>query len=137
MQETLYIGQWCLSPLQSRHVGTSHSSPRNFPESHWWSEIYSFSKVIVVLGEVRSHRAPNLSCMGAESPGWFEFWQKTLHKMWCMSRCVVLWWICQSSVAHSCGLLNHPNSFRGGIFKLNAKSDADSLLYLLSHFWMP
>ena len=35
---------------------------------------------------------------------------------------------------HSCGLLNHPNGFRGGMFKLNAKFDADSLLYLLSHF---
>ena len=31
-------------------------------------------------------------------------------------------------------LLNHPNSFRGGTFKLNTKSDADSLFYLLSHF---
>ena len=30
--------------------------------------------------------------------------------------------------------LSHPNSFCGGIFKLNTKLDADSLLYLLSHF---
>ena len=37
-------------------------------------------------------------------------------------------------VAHSCGLLNHLNSFHGGMFKLNAKFYADSLLYLLSHF---
>ena len=43
-------------------------------------------------------------------------------------------WSCQSSVAHSCGLLNHPNSFRKGTFKLNAESDAVSLLYSLSHF---
>ena len=27
IQETLYIGQCRLSPLQSRHLGTSHSSP--------------------------------------------------------------------------------------------------------------
>ena len=27
IQETWYIGQWCLSPLQSRHLETSHSSP--------------------------------------------------------------------------------------------------------------
>ena len=47
---------------------------------------------------------------------------------------VVLWWSCQSPVAHSCGLLNHPNSFHGGMFKLHEKCDADSLLYLLSHF---
>ena len=39
------------------------------------------------------------------------------------------WWSCQSPVAHSCGLVNHPNSFHGGMFKLNAKFDADLLLY--------
>ena len=33
------------------------------------------------------------------------------------------------TVTHSCRLLNHPNSFPGGMFKLNAKFDADSLLY--------
>ena len=31
-------------------------------------------------------------------------------------------------------LLNYLNSFRGGMLKLNAKFDADSLLYSLSHF---
>ena len=30
--------------------------------------------------------------------------------------------------------LSHPNIFRGGMFKLNAKVDADSLLCSLSHF---
>ena len=35
---------------------------------------------------------------------------------------------------HSCGLLNHLNSSHEGMFKLNAKFDADSLLYSLSHF---
>ena len=44
------------------------------------------------------------------------------------------WWSCQSPVAHSCGLLSHLNIFHGGMFKLNRKFDADSLLYLLSHF---
>ena len=46
----------------------------------------------------------------------------------------MLWESCQSPVAHSCSLLNHPNSFCRGMFKLNAKFDAYSLLYLLSHF---
>ena len=32
-------------------------------------------------------------------------------------------------VAHSCSLVNHPNSFCRRMFKLNAKLDADSLLY--------
>ena len=44
------------------------------------------------------------------------------------------WWSCQSPVAHSCSLLNHLNSFHGGMFKLKAKFDADSWLYSLSHF---
>ena len=46
---------------------------------------------------------------------------------------MLLWWSCQSPVAHSCGLLKHSNTFHGGLFKLNTKFDADSLLYLLSH----
>ena len=32
-----------------------------------------------------------------------------------------------------CGLLNHLNNFCRGMFKLNVKFDADSLLYLLRH----
>ena len=28
--------------------------------------------MILVLGKARSHRAPNLGCSGAESPGWFD-----------------------------------------------------------------
>ena len=44
------------------------------------------------------------------------------------------WWSWQSPVDQSCGLLSHLNSFCGGIFTFNAKSDADSLLYLLRHF---
>ena len=67
--KTLYIRQWCLSPLQSRHLGTSHSSPSRcqlpyFPESHRWSEISSLSKGILVLGTARSHRASNLGHRG-------------------------------------------------------------------------
>ena len=75
----MYIGQWRLSPLLSRYLGTSRSSPNHhqaalmyFPESHQWSEISSFSKVILVFGKARSFRAPYLGCRGAESPGWFD-----------------------------------------------------------------
>ena len=46
--------------------------PLDFHESHWLSEISSFSKGILVLGKARSLRAPNLGCRGAESPGWFD-----------------------------------------------------------------
>ena len=64
--------------------------------------------------------------------------------IWCFTkklctRCdawagMLSWWSCQSPVAHSCSLLNHPNSFSGGMFKLNAKSDAYLLLSLLGLF---
>ena len=40
------------------------------------SEIFSLSKVVLVLGKARSHRAPNLGCRGAESPGWFDVLSK-------------------------------------------------------------
>ena len=89
IQETLCIGQWCFSPLQSGHLGTSHSSPSQhqvaplyFLESHGWSKISSLSKVILVLGKARSRRAPNLGCRGAESPGWFDVSPK--HSAWDM-----------------------------------------------------
>ena len=93
----------------------------------------SLSKVILVLGKARSHRAQNLGRRRAESPGWFDVLQNncTRRHAWVG---VLLWWSCQSPVAHHCGLLNHLNSFHGGILKLNAKCDADSLLYWLSHF---
>ena len=158
IQETLYIRQWCFSPLQNRYLGISHSSPsissstvqntlRNpllwlpsaslsyFPESHWQSEISSLSKVILVLGKAVSRRAPNLCCRGLSHLGDLVFCQKTLHKTWYMSRWAgtLLWWSCQSPVTYSYSLLNHLNSFCGGMFKLNAKFDTDSLFYSLSH----
>ena len=69
--------------------------------------------------------------------GWVTWviWRFT--KKLCMKRDawagVWLWWSHQSPVAHSCGLLNYPNSFHRGMFKLKAKLDADLLLYSLSH----
>ena len=59
-----------------RDLSQSSPSPRAallyFPESHPWSEMSSFSKVILVLGKAGSHRAPNLGCRRAESSGWFD-----------------------------------------------------------------
>ena len=122
IQEILYIGQWHLSPLHSRHLGTSHSSlsissiVQNtlhspllelpsaalsyFPEFHWWFEIFSFSKEILVLRKARSLRAPNLGCREAESAGWFDVLPKncTRHN----ERAGALsWWTCQSLTASS------------------------------------
>ena len=42
--------------------------------------------------------------------------------------------MCCNSLHHPESLLNHLNNFHRGMFKLHAKFDADSLLYLLSHF---
>ena len=121
--------KWNLTQLHS-----PSAAPSYFPEPHGQSEISSLSKVILVLGKAGSCRAPNLGCRGAESPGGFDVLPKNL-----CTRCdawvgTLSWWICQSPVAHSCSLLNHPKSFRGGMFKLNVKLDAESLLYSLSHF---
>ena len=104
------------------------AAPLYFPEFHWWSEIFSFLKVILILRKARSCRAPNLDCTGAESPVWFDVFPKicTRQAAWAGT---LLWRSCQSPVAHSCSLLNHANSFHGGMFKLNTKFDADLLLY--------
>ena len=65
------------APLDLAQLSHSPSAaPSYFPESHRWSEISSLSKK--VLGKARSHRAPNLGCRGAESPGWICCFTKTL-----------------------------------------------------------
>ena len=104
------------------------AAPLYFPESHQRPELSSLPKVILVLGKTRSRRVPSLGCRGTESPGWFDVSPKKLCRRldaWAGPLC----WSCPSPVAHSCSLLYHPNSFRRGIFKLNAKFDADSVLY--------
>ena len=148
--------QWHLSLLQSRNLKTWHSSPsifstvqntlRNpllesptavpssFPEFHWRSEISSLSKVILVLVKARSHRVPNLGCSGAEPPGWFDVLTKysawdMMHERACC---------CDEAANHhlpieGSGLLNHLNSFHGGMFELKAKFDADS--FYSQSFW--
>ena len=136
----MYIGQWRLSPLQSRPLGTSHSSPNRHQLPYriflnQWSEISSLSNVILVLGKARSCRVPNLGCRRAESPGWCVVCKKKL-----CTRCdacvgALLWWSCQSPVAHSCSFLNHPNSFHAGMFKLN-KIWCRFVALLAQSFWM-
>ena len=83
IQETLYIGQWCLCPLQSRHLGTSHSSPSCHQLAHRIFLNFTdgliflpFQKWFLVLGKAKSHRAPNPGCRRAELPGWFDILPK-------------------------------------------------------------
>ena len=112
------------------------AAPWYFPESHWLSEISSFSKVILVLGKARSHRAPNLGCRRLSHLGDFMLPQK--YSAWDVMNEWVHF-IHDEAANHqlpiAAGLLNHLNRFHREMFKLDAKSDADSFLYSLS-FWM-
>ena len=89
--------------------------------------------MILVLGKAGSHRAPNLGCMGAESPGWLDVSPKNsswdmMHELACCRDeaanhqlpIATGFWIIQTVSTEECLSLT--------------KLDADSLLYLLSHF---
>ena len=85
------------------------------------------------LGKRQKSQGTKSDRSRAESPGWFDVLPKNClrHDAWAG---VLSWWSCQTPLAHGRGLLNHHNSFCGGMFKLNKKFDPDSLLYSLSHF---
>ena len=95
-------------------------------------DLFTF-KGDLILGKARSWRVPNLGCRGG----------RVTWVIWCLDKnlCMrydswagaLLWWSCQSPVAHGCILLNHLNSFHGGMLSLNTKFDACLLLYLLNH----
>ena len=59
----------------------SSAAPSYFPESNCWSEISSLSKVILVLGKVRSHRAQNWAVGGLSHLGDLMFHKKSLLEM--------------------------------------------------------
>ena len=84
-----------------------------FLESHWQPGISSLPKMIWVLDKTRSCKAPNLGCRGLSH---LVFWylSKRLHKTWCVSQSVVE----MTPAAHSRTLLNYPNSFHSGMFKV-------------------
>ena len=77
-QETLYIGQWCLSPFKVGTLGPHTVFPVTisclivFSWISRLSEISFLWKVSLLLKKGRNLRAPNLGCRGAESPGWFD-----------------------------------------------------------------
>ena len=96
IQETLYIGQWCLSPLASRHLETSHSSPVTIS----WHVIFYWISLMVwnlfpfkgdfSFGKSQKLQAPNLGYREAETPEWFDVSPKTLHKTLCMNEYVMV-----------------------------------------------
>ena len=107
-----------------------------FPASHRWSEISSFSKVILVLGKARSHRVPNLGCCG----GWVTWVTWCFTKKPCTRRDAwagaLSWWSCQSPVAHSCVLLNHPKTFPQGNVQAWCKIWCRFVALLTQSLWM-
>ena len=108
-----------------------------FPESHWHSEISSLSKGILLLGkpEVTGHQI--WAIRGLSHLGNLMFGQKNLHKTWCMSYVDGLCW-CDEAANHQLPIAASywiiQIGFWRGMLKHNAKFDADSLLYSLSHF---
>ena len=135
IQETLYIGRWRLSPFQSRHLGTSQSSPNihQLPCHISWISLMIWN-LFPFKDDFGFRKSQILQGAKSRLKGGWVTWV-----IWCYSKklcrrrdsrvSMLLWRSCQTPAAHSCGLLNHPNSFRKGRFKLNEKYDADSLLY--------
>ena len=133
-QETLYIGQWCLSPLQSKHLGTSHNSP-----NHHQLPCCIFLNPADNLKSVPFQRyfyfweKPEIAgCQIWAVEGLSHLGDLMFHQKLCtrFDACtgVLSQWSCQSPIAHSCSLLNHPNSFCRRMLTLSTKSNADSLL---------
>ena len=140
IQEILYLGQWRLSPLQSRHLGPHTVLPIaiNCP-------IVFFLNLLTVWnlspfkGDFSFGKSQKSQDMKSELYGGWVTWV-----IWCFIQKrgtrrdvwvgMLPWWSCQSPVPCICRLLNHLSRFCRGMLKLNAKFVTDLLLYLLSHF---
>ena len=132
IQETLYIGHWCLSIFQSRHLGASHSSP-NRHQLPWCILLNLIDGLKSLPFQRRFWFWKESEVSGYQIWAIGGLFTKNLCIRYDARRGKLLWWSCQSPVAYSCRLLNHPNSFCGRMPKLNEKFDVGSLLYSLSH----
>ena len=127
IQETLCMGQWHLSSLQSRHLGTHTVLPItiSYPIIFSWISLTVWNlfpfKGDFSFGKSQKSQGAKYGLYG----GWVTW------MIWCFlknlfTRCdawasvLLSWWSWQSPVAHSCSLLNHLESFWGEMFKLNA-----------------
>ena len=111
IQETLYIGQWCLSPLQSRYLVISHNSPNchQLPHHVFLSLMDSLKSLLFQrwfwFGEKPEVAGHQLWAV----EGLTHLGDLMFHQKFCM-RCdawggVFSWWSCQPPAAHRCGLL--------------------------------
>ena len=72
------MGHWYLSPLQSRHFGTSYNSPNRhqLPGPFSWISLMVWNlfpfKDDFSLGKSQKLRGAKSGLWGAESPGWFD-----------------------------------------------------------------
>ena len=110
VQETLYLGQWHLSPLPSRYLGTSHSSPscHQLPCHIFLNLIDGLKSLPFQRWFWKSQKSQGTkagSSGGLSHLGNLMFCQKLCMRpdAWVG---VLLWWSCQSPFAHSCSLLN-------------------------------
>ena len=99
-----------MRPLQSRHIGTSHSSPVFVDCSPYTFNVLRCS---ACAGLPVDHFQLWITIFEVFVPHFY------LHCTYCI-------------IPKSC--LNHLNSFHRGMFNLNAKFGADSLFYSLGHF---
>ena len=124
--------------LQSRHCGTSHSSPirHQLPRPIFLNLIDGLKSLllILVLGKARSYRVPNQGCRGLESPRWFDVSPRTsaedvMHKQ---AHC------CDEAASHQLPTASAfwiiPIVSTEKCSSLTGNFGADLLLYSLSHF---
>ena len=112
IQETLYTGQGCLSSLQSRQLGAPHCSP--------------------IFVDCSLYTLNILRCSACCRPS--RTWATFKRFLIIFEAFVPHFYLFCAHCIIPQNLLNHPNSLCRGMFKLNTKFDADSLLYSLSHF---
>ena len=146
----MYIGRGHLSPLQSRHLGTSHTSPsisstgqnrRNYgtnfattrfmprpcikisdtvvfesPVSFWFSHCQ-----MPIFAACSPYTVNILRCSACCRPS--RMWVTFNRLSTTFEPCVPHFYFCSTHCIVSESLLNHLNSFRGGLFKLNTKSE--------------
>ena len=129
-----------LSPLQSRHLGTSHSSPNHhqLPCCIFLNLISGLKSLLFKKWWQFSEKPELTGCHiwavgGLSHLGNLMFRQKTLQEMWPTNGHIVM----IKLLLITCQQLWPSESFKQfprRNVKLNTKFDADSLLYLLCHF---
>ena len=114
-------------PAKTLHHNLGHSSFWNPQGSFWFSHCRS---LLFVDCSPRTFHILRCPACCRPSGTWI-----TVNRFSTISDVFVpRFYLCCTRCIVSKSLLNDPNNFHRGMFKVNAISDADSLPYLLSHF---